>query len=104
MPKKIRKRDNSLVAFDRGKIERAIFRAALEALGDEKKARYTAEVSTEKVLEKVAAVFKTKIPSVEEIQDMVEETLMELGFGSVARSYILYREEHKDIRQVKVIY
>jgi len=104
LPKKIRKRDNSLVAFDRGKIERAIFRAALEALGDEKKARYTAEVSTEKVLEKVAADFKTKIPAVEEVQDRVEESLMELGFGSVARSYILYREEHKDIRQVKVIY
>jgi ribonucleoside-diphosphate reductase alpha chain len=104
LPKKIRKRDNSLVAFDKGKIERAIFRAALEALGDEKKALYTAEVSTEKVLEKVAAVFKTRIPAVEEIQDMVEESLMELGFGSVARSYILYREEHKDIRQVKVIY
>ena len=104
LPKKIRKRDNSLVAFDREKIKRAIFRAALEALGDEKKALYTAEVSTEKVLEKVAADFETKIPAVEEIQDRVEESLMELGFGSVARSYILHREEHKDIRHVKVIY
>ena len=86
------------------KIKRAIFRAALEALGDEKKAIYTAEVSTEKVLEKVVADFETKIPAVEEIQDRVEESLMELGFSSVARSYILHREEHKDIRHVKVIY
>ncbi len=104
LPKKIRKRDNSLVSFDKQKIERAIFRAALEALSDEKKAAHTADVSTEKVLERVTEVFKDKTPSVEEIQDIVEEVLMQEGFSSVARSYILYREEHKDIRQVKVIY
>ena len=104
LPKKIRKRDNSLVGFDKQKIERAIFRAALEALADEKKAAHTADVSTEKVLERVTEVFKDKIPSVEEIQDIVEEVLMQEGLSSVARSYILYREEHQDIRQVKVIY
>jgi ribonucleoside-diphosphate reductase alpha chain len=104
LPKKIRKRDNSLVGFDKQKIETAIFRAALEALADEKKAAHTADVCTEKVLGKVTAVFKDKVPSVEEIQDIVEEVLMQEGFRSVARSYILYREEHKDIRDVKVIY
>lgn len=104
LPKKIRKRDNSLVDFDKQKIERAIFRAALEALADEKKAAHTADVSTEKVLERVTGVFKDKTPSVEEIQDIVEEVLMKEGLSSVARSYILYREEHQDIRQVKVIY
>ncbi|MCK4556014.1 MAG: adenosylcobalamin-dependent ribonucleoside-diphosphate reductase [Candidatus Aminicenantes bacterium] len=104
LPKKIRKRDNSLVGFDKQKIERAIFRAALEALADEKKAAHTADVSTENVLERVTEVFKDKTPSVEEIQDIVEEVLMQEGLSSVARSYILYREEHKDIRQVKVIY
>ncbi|MGD2294748.1 MAG: adenosylcobalamin-dependent ribonucleoside-diphosphate reductase [Candidatus Aminicenantes bacterium] len=104
LPKKIQKRDNSLVGFDKQKIETAIFRAALEALADEKKAAHTADVTTEKVLDNVSAVFKDKIPSVEEIQDIVEEVLMQEGFRSVARSYILYREEHKDIRQVKVIY
>jgi len=104
LPKKIRKRDNSLVGFDKQKIERAIFRAALEALADEKKAAHTADISTEKVLERVTEAFKDKIPSVEEIQDIVEEVLMQEGLSSVARSYILYREEHQDIRQVKVIY
>ncbi|MQY56920.1 ribonucleoside-diphosphate reductase, adenosylcobalamin-dependent, partial [bacterium] len=103
LPKKIRKRDNSLVGFDKQKIERAIFRAALEALADEKKAAHTADISTEKVLERVTEAFKDKIPSVEEIQDIVEEVLMQEGLSSVARSYILYREEHQDIRQVKVI-
>jgi ribonucleoside-diphosphate reductase alpha chain len=44
------------------------------------------------------------VPSVENIQDIVEEVLMETGFPSIARSYILYRQEHQDIRRVKVIY
>jgi ribonucleoside-diphosphate reductase alpha chain len=104
LPKKIRKRDDSLVDFDGGKIKRAIFRAALEVLRDDKRATRIADSSEKKVLEKVAQSFKDKIPSVEEIQDIVEEVLMEEGFSSIARSYILYREEHKDLRQVKVIY
>ncbi len=104
LPKKTRKRDNSLVAFDGEKIKRAIFRAALEVLRDEKRAAHIADVSGKKSLEKVGSSFKDKIPSVEEIQDIVEEALMEEGFSSIARSYILYREEHRDLRQVKVIY
>jgi ribonucleoside-diphosphate reductase alpha chain len=104
LPKKIRKRDDSLVDFDGGKIKRAIFRAALEVLRDDKRAIRIADSSEKKVLEKVASSFKDKIPSVEEIQDIVEEVLMEEGFSSIARSYILYREEHEDLRQVKVIY
>jgi ribonucleoside-diphosphate reductase alpha chain len=104
LPKKIRKRDNSLVSFDEEKIKRAIFRAALEVLRDEERAAQIANVSAKKGLEKVASSFKDKIPSVEEIQDIVEEALMEEGFSSVARSYILHREEHRDLRRVKVIY
>ena len=73
LPEKIRKRDNSLVDFDEQKIKRAIFRAGLEVLGDEKKAADLAEVSGKKVLVKVASLFKDKIPSVEEIQDIVED-------------------------------
>lgn len=104
LPEKIRKRDNSLVGFDERKIKRAIFRAALEVLRDEKRATHIADVSGKKSLEKVASSFKDEIPSVEEIQDIVEEALMEEGFSSIARSYILHREEHRDLRQVKVIY
>jgi len=104
LPQKIRKRDNSLADFDPQKIKRAIFRAALEVLANEKKAEQLADISSEKVLEKVSTLFKDKIPSVEEIQDLVEEVLMEEGFSLIARSYILYRQEHQDIRQVKVIY
>lgn len=73
LPKKIRKRDNSLVAFDEEKIKRAIFRVALEVIRDEKRATQIADVSGKKSLEKVASSFKDKIPSVEEIQDLVED-------------------------------
>jgi ribonucleoside-diphosphate reductase alpha chain len=103
LPKKILKRDGSAANFDPLKINRAIYRAALEVLNDEQKAAQTAELSGKKALDKVSALFKDKIPWVEEIQDIVEEVLMEAGYSSIARSYILYRQEHQDLRQVKII-
>lgn len=104
LPRKIRKRDDSLVDFDERKIKRAIYRAALEELRDEEQSKQIANTVGSKVLEKISSLYKHKIPSVENIQDLVEQVLMETGFRSVARSYILHREEHKDIRQVKVIF
>jgi ribonucleoside-diphosphate reductase alpha chain len=104
LPQKIRKRDDSLVSFDDRKIWRAIFRAALEVLEAESKAREIADSAVRKVLEKISVLYADRIPSVENIQDMVEESLMEEGDTAVARSYILYREEHKDLRQAKKIY
>lgn len=103
-PNKIRKRDGSLVDFNESKIITAIFRAALEVLKNESQSREIAETVGTKVVERVASLYRDKIPSVENIQDLVEQILMEKGFRGVARSYILYREEHKDIRQAKVIF
>jgi len=104
LPQKIRKRDESLVSFDDRKIWRAIFKAALEVLEDESKAREIADSAVRKVLEKICVLSADLIPSVENIQDIVEEALMEEGDTAIARSYILYREEHKDLRQAKKIY
>jgi len=104
LPPKIRKRDNSLVNFDQEKIKKAIFRAANEVVKDTKKSKQIADYVGKKVLEKVASLFQEEIPSVENIQDLVEQALMETGRRSIARSYILYREEHQDLRQVKVIF
>ena len=104
LPQKIRKRDDSLASFDDRKIWRAISRAALEVLEDESKARAIADSAVRKVLEKISVLYVDLIPSVENIQDMVEEALMEEGDTAIARSYILYREEHKDLRQAKKIY
>jgi len=86
LPQKIRKRDDSLASFDDRKIWRAIFRAALEVLEDELKAREIAASAVSKVLEKISVLYADRIPSVENIQDMVEESLMEDGDTAVARS------------------
>jgi ribonucleoside-diphosphate reductase alpha chain len=104
LPKKIRKRDGSEVDFDPQKIHRAVFRAALEVLRYEKRAAQVADLTLPKVLEKIASLYKDKICSVEDVQDIVEQALMEEGQGAIARSYILYREQHRDVRQVKVIF
>lgn len=104
LPEKVRKRDGSLVRFDERKIVRAVQRASFEVLMDEKKAAEIARITKKDVLEKIQSDFPEGIPSVENIQDIVEEVLMETGYRSVARSYILYRQEHQDIRRVKVIY
>lgn len=104
LPAQVLKRDNTLVPFDAKKIKRAVFRAALEVLGDDKEASAVAETMQDPILQAIASRFKDRIPSVENIQDMVEDTLMEAGHGAIAKSYILYRKEHQDLRQVKVIY
>jgi ribonucleoside-diphosphate reductase alpha chain len=104
LPKKIRKRDGSEVDFDQNKIIRAIFGAALEVLKDEKRALQIADIVGRTVLEKMASLYKDKTCSVEEVQDIVEEALMAAGYSFIARSYVLYRQAHQDIRQVKVIF
>jgi ribonucleoside-diphosphate reductase alpha chain len=104
LPEKVRKRDGAFVSFDKNKIVRAIQRAAYEVLMDEEKSGEIARITAKGVLTKILSSFPDTIPTVENIQDMVEEVLMETGYRSIARSYILYRQEHHDIRRVKVIY
>ncbi len=63
----------------------------------------TARKICDKVLEKVALKYKKgDVPSVEEIQDIVEPTIAEEGFFATAKHYILYRQEHAKIRKVQV--
>ena len=104
LPDRIQKRDDSLVELDEQKIKRAVFRASLEVIHDSKRASEIAESLQNPILKKIASRYEDRIPSVENIQDIVEEVLMEAGHSSIARSYILYRQRHKDIRQVKTIY
>lgn len=103
-PKKIRKRDNSIVPFEPIKIEKAIFKASLSILHNKKKAVGVAANTTKKVLAKIALHYRNIIPTIENIQDIVEEALIEGGFAPIAKSYILYRKEHQDIRHIKSLY
>ena len=101
LPKEIKKRDGSLVPFSGQKIERAIEGAAYEVLGDRSQASTVARRVKDRVLEKLPDLFPGKLPGVESIQDLVEDTLMSEGYGHIARAYILYREHHHELRTAK---
>ncbi len=91
------KRDGSVVPFQPEKIKGAIQKAmlAVNFKGSEKEAdKLTSEVSN-----KIDLYYKST-PSVEQIQDTVETTLIENNYPELAKSYILYRQQHKEIRQL----
>ena len=89
--KQIVKRDGNVVAYDRDRIATAIFKAAAAVGGSD---RAEAERLAQQVEQKLASNFgPSSTPSVEEIQDLVEETLIKDGHAKTARAYILYRHE-----------
>jgi ribonucleoside-diphosphate reductase alpha chain len=101
LPRQIKKRDGSVVLFDRGKIEGAIQRAAYALLRDEARSIKIGSSVTDMVIQKVASAFKNRTPTVEAIQDIVEVVLMEEGYSHIAKAYILYREKRSEIRLAK---
>lgn len=97
--KKVVKRSGNVVAFDQSKITRAVAKA-FAATGE---GSFT---DAEKVSEKVVRLLnknykKGYIPEIEEIQDLVERVLMILDFEETAKDYILYREQHRKIRETE---
>jgi ribonucleoside-triphosphate reductase len=96
MTNTVRKREGQLVEFDRKKIVEAIF-AAMQVMGEENKS--SSEKITDQVIKKLEERFKDKIPQVEEVQDIVEETLIKEGMVKVAKAYILYRDKRSRIRE-----
>ena len=65
LPKKIRKRDGSIVSFSPEKIERAILKAALGTIKDKNRAAAIAPDTAKRVLEKLSSTLGKKIPSIE---------------------------------------
>jgi anaerobic ribonucleoside-triphosphate reductase len=94
----IRKRSGQVVPFDQQKISNAIW-AAVQAVGgkDQERARSLSEEVVRMIRRKYAG---GGIPSVEHVQDIVEKVLIESGHAKTAKAYILYREQHKNIREV----
>ena len=93
----IKKRSGSVVEFDEDKIVNAINKAFTAVSGPDLN---TAKQLSEKVVERLQNLGLSEA-TVEDIQDMVEATLLEHGHGNVAKSYILYRHEHKKLRDEK---
>ena len=98
MFKKIKKRDGKIVNFNPEKITDAIA-AAGTATEEFKYDR--AKQLTEKVLKKAEEEIKERTPSVEQIQDLVEQVLMESSFKKTAKAYITYRQERNRTREAK---
>ena len=94
---KIRKRDGRIVKFDPERITNAISKAG-EATGEF--GRDVAKKLTIKVLAIAQQVIKNRIPTVEEIQDIVEEVLMASQYKKTAKAYIIYREQHARMREI----
>ena len=95
---KIRKRDGSVAGFEAGKIAAAIGKA-FRASGESDPVE--SEALTTQVVEELKRRFAGEIPSVEDVQDLVEEALIGSGFSHTAKAYILYRQERTEIRQMK---
>ena len=94
---KVKKRTGLLMDFEPEKITSAISKAMLAVRGNEMQGE--AVKLSRKVLENVTALFGSRIPDVESIQDQVERVLMESGYYDVARAYILYRERRRSERE-----
>lgn len=98
---KIRKRDGRVVEFDSKKIAEAIWKAA-KAVGIRNKS--LAAESSEQVVKQLEKQLRpSEIPSVEQVQDLVERTLIEHGQASIAKAYILYRQKRTQIRRTKAL-
>jgi ribonucleoside-diphosphate reductase alpha chain len=95
----IKKRNGSIVAFDKQRIADAILKASLSVDGEIEIERINE--LTDAVVDNLAALHIDATPDVESIQDLIEQELMRGGFFQTARSYIVYREQHKKQRQTE---
>ncbi|MDR0197146.1 MAG: anaerobic ribonucleoside triphosphate reductase [Oscillospiraceae bacterium] len=96
---KIQKRDGRQVSFNIDKIADAIYKAA-RAVGGHDYA--TAMELAEEVCERLEQHFVANniLPSVEEVQDVVERVLVETGHAKTAKAYILYRADRTRVREM----
>lgn len=97
MYSKIKKRDGRIVVFHEQKIMSAIERAGIET-GEF--AETEASQLTKKVIARAEKEIPKKVPSVEQIQDIVEEVLLDSRYKATAKAFIIYRDQHKKIREI----
>jgi hypothetical protein len=100
---RIRKRDGREVAYDRRKIEGAVARAV--AAAGEPRPGFASEIAdlVERLLERRFPDPGLAIPGIEDIQDLVERALVEMGAAAVAKAYILYRDKRTQIRAALLV-
>ena len=96
----VRKRDGKIEKFERQKIANAIYKAALACDGHD---RELAEKLAEEVEKVAEGKFGSRMPTVEEIQDIVEKVLIENRHAKVAKAFILYREKRTSARELNAL-
>ena len=98
--KYVRKRDGKLANFDNSRIENAIGKA-MKAVGEGNDE--TATGLTHIVLGEIRTQFGYDgCPTVEEIQDIVEESIIKAGYARTAKAYILYRQKQTELRELSL--
>lgn len=97
MVTEIIKRNGQKVAFDSKKIRNAIFKANIR-IAKEKMSEDDLDKLTRRVINRFDLF--TGIPTVEQVQDVVEEVLIEADYAKTAKVYILYRAEHEKMRNM----
>jgi len=97
----IRKRSGAVTAFNKDKISNAIFRAlAATSKADRGLADQLAGKVVDKLVEQ--GFTSSRTPTVEDIQDIVESTLIDSGNSDIAKAYIVYRHERRKLRDEKM--
>ena len=93
---KIQKRNGAIVDFEIGKIKEAIEKAAEAVEQNDPLITETLVKETEIELEEK---YSDQIPTVEQIQDVVEDVLIRYDYADMAKAYILYREKRREARE-----
>lgn len=98
--KNVTKRDGTLAPFDSTKIYNAISKAGANTkeFGEEESWLLTAQV-----LKVLKHKFSESLPSIEQIQDVVEQVLISANYFTTAKAYILYRDQRNRTRQDKKV-
>lgn len=95
---KIQKRNGAIVDFEIGKIKNAIVKAA-EVVGQLDP--LVPETLVKEVEIELEEKYSDQIPTVEQIQDVVEDVLIRYDYADMAKAYILYREKRREVREDK---
>src|SRR6056297_3522671 len=97
-----KKRNGEKVKFKKEKIEKAVLKAARAV---DVESEIIEKEITREVISYLEIFYKNGgIPEVEQIQDLVKKVLIEKGYAEIAKAYILYREQHKKIRDTKKLF
>ena len=91
------KRSGAIVPFTPERITNAIYRAAVAVGGRDRSTAENLSQQVVQILEEKTPL--DHIPTIEEIQDIVEKVLIENGHAKVAKAYVLYRDERSRARK-----